>query len=183
MGTYNSEGYPMNTKSTGFRWFSKILCPCSMDESNLSFRRVNTFMLTAAKSSSLTILMKSSRHKQNWEQTWRGNFNQSIAKIILISNELVSKASKLQTTNFKGSCKREWVNACSAQTIVNWGAIWTHIKPYQTGWLATAMYKGLPEDSPLWNEGLQRGQPGAQKELAQDNERFTLQGHSGIEII
>ena len=37
-----SECYLMNTKMTGFRWFSKSLHPCALDEIILRIRRVNT---------------------------------------------------------------------------------------------------------------------------------------------
>ena len=30
----------MNTDMTGFRWFSKPLCPCALDESSLNMERV-----------------------------------------------------------------------------------------------------------------------------------------------
>ena len=45
MGTHFtvlSESYPMNTNMTGFRWFSKILNPCALDESSLFIGRVNS---------------------------------------------------------------------------------------------------------------------------------------------
>ena len=34
----------MNNKLTGFRWFSKILHPCALDESSLSIGRVDTMV-------------------------------------------------------------------------------------------------------------------------------------------
>ena len=34
------ESYPMNTNMTGFKWFSKSLCHCVLDESSLSMGRV-----------------------------------------------------------------------------------------------------------------------------------------------
>ena len=43
MGTHLrvlGESYPMYTNMTGFGWFSKILCPCALDESSLSIGRV-----------------------------------------------------------------------------------------------------------------------------------------------
>ena len=43
MGTHLrvlNESFPMNTKMTGFRWFSKTLHPCALDENNLSIGRV-----------------------------------------------------------------------------------------------------------------------------------------------
>ena len=43
MGTYLrvlSESYPMNTNTTGFRWFSKIFAYCALDVSSLSIGRV-----------------------------------------------------------------------------------------------------------------------------------------------
>ena len=39
MGTHMrvlDEDYPMNTNVRRFRWFSKTLLPCSLDESSLS---------------------------------------------------------------------------------------------------------------------------------------------------
>ena len=35
-----NESYPINTNMTGFRCFSKTLCPCALDESCLSIRRI-----------------------------------------------------------------------------------------------------------------------------------------------
>ena len=43
MGTHLivlSESYPMTTNTTGFRWFSTILCPCALDESRRSIGKV-----------------------------------------------------------------------------------------------------------------------------------------------
>ena len=40
---YSSEStHPMNTNMTGFRCFSKSLCPCPLDERSLSIGRVTT---------------------------------------------------------------------------------------------------------------------------------------------
>ena len=36
-----SKSYPMNTNMVEFRWFSKYLCPCALDESSLSIGGVN----------------------------------------------------------------------------------------------------------------------------------------------
>ena len=44
MGTHLrelSEGFPMNTNMTGFRWFSKIFASLALGESSLSRGRVN----------------------------------------------------------------------------------------------------------------------------------------------
>ena len=38
-----SESFLMNTNMTGFRWVSKILRPCALDESSLSIGRVKTY--------------------------------------------------------------------------------------------------------------------------------------------
>ena len=35
------ECYLMNTNMTGFRWFSRCLHPCALEESSLSIGRVN----------------------------------------------------------------------------------------------------------------------------------------------
>ena len=35
------ENYPINTNMTGFRWFSKIVHPCALEESSHSIERVN----------------------------------------------------------------------------------------------------------------------------------------------
>ena len=43
MGTHLrvlSKSYPMNSNMAGFRWFSKILHSCALDESSLSYGRV-----------------------------------------------------------------------------------------------------------------------------------------------
>ena len=48
MGTHLKvlcESYPMNTNMIGFKWFSKILCHCALDESSLSIRRVKRYCL------------------------------------------------------------------------------------------------------------------------------------------
>ena len=40
-----SESYPMNTNTTGIRWFSKILCPCALDNSSLNISSIDCFCL------------------------------------------------------------------------------------------------------------------------------------------
>ena len=35
------ENYQINTNMTGFRWFSKIVHPCALEESSQSIERVN----------------------------------------------------------------------------------------------------------------------------------------------
>ena len=52
MGTYLrvlSESYPINTNMTGFRGFSKPLCPSALDESKLSIGRGQVLFLTSSK--------------------------------------------------------------------------------------------------------------------------------------
>ena len=41
----HNESYPMNTNMTGFRWLSKSLHPCALDESSLSIGRVNNLAI------------------------------------------------------------------------------------------------------------------------------------------
>ena len=44
MGTHLrvfNESFPMNTNTTGFRFFSTILRPCALDEGSLSIGRVD----------------------------------------------------------------------------------------------------------------------------------------------
>ena len=40
-----SDSFQMNTNMTGFRWFSKSLCTCALDESSLSTGRVKVLLL------------------------------------------------------------------------------------------------------------------------------------------
>ena len=55
------ESYPMNTNTTGFRSFSRILHPFSLDESCLSIGRVNPYAAAGGLFGQYKMMQKSSK--------------------------------------------------------------------------------------------------------------------------
>ena len=79
-----SESYPMNTNVTGFRWFSKILLPCALDESSLSIGRVTSNESSyCADDVKIGIWYKSFRTSQN-TVTWHGDIFPYVLKMTCI---------------------------------------------------------------------------------------------------
>ena len=62
-----SKSYAMNTNMTRFRWFSKILRPCALDESSLSIGRFKTAFVSTISQRPLPYQMKLGLPRKFWD--------------------------------------------------------------------------------------------------------------------
>ena len=121
MGTYLrvlSKSYPVNITTTGLRWFSKkSLCPCALNERNLSIRRVNPYAAAVNLANSKwykkaekwlnlgtpVLIWEHSARAIQWIPTWQGldDFRKSLHPVLVLW---------IKASAFEGlKRKHEWV--------------------------------------------------------------------------